>query len=51
MTEGAFGQFKGRWRVLLRGSECSQENTKKAALACVVLHNICIGNHMISSAI
>ena len=39
---GAFGQLKGRWRVLLRRCECSQENTKKAALACVVLHNICL---------
>ena len=42
MTEGAFGQLKGRWRVLLRRCECSQENTNKAALACVVLHNICL---------
>ena len=42
VTEGAFGQLKGRWRVLLRRCECSQENTKKAALACVVLHNICL---------
>ena len=42
VTEGAFGQLKGRWRVLLRRCECSQENTKKTALACVVLHNICL---------
>ena len=42
VTEGAFGQLKGRWRVLLRRCECSQENTKKAALAFVVLHNICL---------
>ena len=42
VREGAFGQLKGRWRVLLRRCECSQENTKKAALACVVLHNICL---------
>ena len=42
VTEGAFGQLKGRWRVLLRRCQCSQENTKKAALACVVLHNICL---------
>ena len=39
---GCFGQLKGRWRVLLRRCECSQENTKKAALACIVLHNICL---------
>ena len=42
VTEGAFRQLKGRWRVLLRRCECSQENTKTAALACVVLHNICL---------
>ena len=40
VTEGAFGQLKGRWRILLRRCECSQENTKKAALSCVVLHNM-----------
>ena len=42
VSEGAFGQLKGRWRVLLRRCECSQENTKKGALACVLLHNICL---------
>ena len=42
VTEGAFGQLKGKWRVLLRRCECSQENTKKAILACVVLHTICL---------
>jgi len=42
VMEGAFGQLKERWRVLLRRCECSQENTKTAALACVVLHNICL---------
>ena len=42
VTKGAFGQLKGRWRILLRRCECSQENTKKAALACVDLHKICL---------
>ena len=42
VTEGALGQLKGRWRILLRRCECSQENTKKAAFFCVVLHNICL---------
>ena len=41
VTEGAFGQLKGRWLVLLRACECNQENAKKTALACVVLQNIC----------
>ena len=42
VTECAFGQLKGRWWILLRRCECSQENMKKAALAWVVLHNICL---------
>ena len=42
VKEGAFGQLKGRWRVMLRRCECSQENKKTAALACVVLHKICL---------
>lgn len=42
VIEGVFGQLKGRWRVLLLRCKCSEENTKKAALACVVLHNVCL---------
>ena len=42
VTEGAYGQLKGRWRALLRKSESSAAEVKKAALACMVLHNICI---------
>ena len=41
VTEGAYGQLKGRWRVLLRKSESSQDNVR-ITLACMVLHNICI---------
>ena len=37
VMEGTFGQLKERLRVLHRRCECSQENTKKAALSCVVL--------------
>lgn len=42
VTEGAYGQLKGRWRVLLRKSESSKEHVRTATLACMVLHNICI---------
>lgn len=42
VTEGAFGQLKGRWRILLRKCESSTSEVKIAALACLVLHNICI---------
>ena len=42
VTEGAYGQLKGRWRVLLRKCECDTKNIRTFTLACMVLHNICI---------
>ena len=42
VTECAFGQLKGRLRVLYRKCEASQESLKINVLACIVLHNICI---------
>ena len=42
VTEGAYGQLKGRWRVLLRKSESSQDHTRITTLVCMVLHNLCI---------
>ena len=42
VTEGAYGQLKGRWRVLYRRNECSQRNVRTVTMACIVLHNICI---------
>ena len=42
VTEGAYGQLKGRWRVLLRKCESTPEEVKIATLACIVLHNICL---------
>ena len=42
VTEGAYGQLKGRWRVLLRKNESSQDNARITTLACMVLHNTCI---------
>ncbi|XP_066028735.1 uncharacterized protein [Pocillopora verrucosa] len=44
VSEGAYGQLKGRWRVLFRRNECSQKNVRTVTMACIVLHNICI-NH------
>lgn len=42
VTECAYGQLKGRFRVLHRRSECNEQTMKPITLACVVLHNICI---------
>ncbi|CAB3997762.1 Hypothetical predicted protein [Paramuricea clavata] len=42
VTEGAYGQMKGRWRVLIWKNESEVDQVKTTALACVVLHNICI---------
>ena len=42
VTEGVYGQLKGRWRVLLRKCESSRDQVRTATLACVVLHNTCI---------
>ena len=42
VTECAYGQLKGRFRVLHRKSECNEQTTKPITLACVVLHNICM---------
>ena len=42
VVECAFGRYKGRWRVTHRKQECHPETLTRIALACVVLHNICI---------
>ena len=42
VSEGAYGQLKGIWRVLLRKSESSRDVVRMMTLACMVLHNICI---------
>ena len=41
-TESAYGQLKGRWRVLFRKNESNKERVRTVTLAYMVLHNICI---------
>ena len=42
VTEGAYGQLKGRWRVLLRKCDSRPDEVKIVTLSCMILHNICI---------
>lgn len=44
VTECAYGQLKGRFRVLYRKCECNEQTMKPITLACIVLHNLCIEN-------
>ena len=43
VTEGAYGQLKGGWRILLRKCESRLEEVRLVSLACIVLHNVCLG--------
>lgn len=42
VTEGAYGQLKGRWRVLFRKCESTRDQVRTTTLACIILHNVCI---------
>ncbi|XP_046854710.1 protein ALP1-like [Xenia sp. Carnegie-2017] len=42
VTEGAFGQLKGRWHVLYRKCESNRKSVRMTVLACLVLHKICL---------
>ena len=42
VTGAAYGQLKGRWRVVPRKSESSRDQARITTLACTGLHNICI---------
>ena len=42
VTKCAYGQLKSRWRVLFKKWTCSKETVKLFALACVILHSLCI---------
>ena len=41
VTESAYGQLKGRWRILFRKNESNKERVRTVTLACMILHNIC----------
>lgn len=40
VTEGTYGQLKGRWSVLLRMNESGPTRVKTTTLASVVLHDV-----------
>ena len=42
VTEGAYRQLKGKWRVLLRKCQSSRDAVRLATLTRIVLHNVCI---------
>ena len=42
VTEAAYGQLEGRWRVLFRKNESSRDQARITTLACMVLQNTCI---------
>ena len=42
VIEEAYGELKGRWRVLQRKCESAQKEVRDNTLACIALHNICI---------
>ena len=43
VTENAYGMLKGRWRILHKKCDARLYNVKYIVMACVMLHNLCIG--------
>ena len=42
VVECAYGQLKGRWRILLRKCKSTPVELRSVCLARIVLHNICM---------
>ena len=43
IMENVFGMLKGRWRFLYEKTQCQLSNLRYVIMACIALHNICIG--------
>jgi hypothetical protein len=41
-VEEAFGILKGRWRILMKGSNVPLQMVPDLVCTCIVLHNLCI---------
>ena len=42
VSENTYGMLKGRWRFLLKETECRLHNIRYIIMACIALHNLCI---------
>ena len=42
VSENTYGMLKGRWRFLLKETECRPNNIRYIIMACIALHNVCI---------
>ena len=45
VSENTYGMLKGRWRFLLKKTECRPENVRYIIMACIALHNLCIAEN------
>ena len=43
VSEHAYGMLKGRWRLIYKKTESRRRNIKAVIMACIALHNLCIG--------
>ena len=42
VIKNGYGMLKGRWRILLKKTECQLFNFCYIAMACIALHSLCI---------
>ena len=42
VIKNGYGMLKGRWRILLKKTECQLFNFCYMAMACIALHSLCI---------